>query len=242
VDSGKDYFHTIIRHGQDGDLGDGSVSTFDTTSSFIDGRQVSVHVACHNSVYTSTSFFTRTWITSSSWHFFSGSTDFSQGVRIRRHVRQDDQHVLLQLISIILGRGKSQTRGNDSLDGRVVGEIQEERDSVQRSVLFEIRFEESRRFHVDTHSREYYREVVLVTVQRVFGWTLDETGLSADLRGDLCRRKRIPFNVTSHLLHYVADQRQRRWESFDHGRSSSSRQWLRCPSESFPQDRYENKG
>lgn len=35
---------TIVRHGENGDLGDGSVSALDSTSSLIDGGQVSVHV------------------------------------------------------------------------------------------------------------------------------------------------------------------------------------------------------
>ena len=35
---------TIIRHGQDRNLGNGAISTFDTPSSLINSRQVSIHV------------------------------------------------------------------------------------------------------------------------------------------------------------------------------------------------------
>lgn len=35
---------TVVRHGEDGDLRDGSVTTFNTTCSLVDGRQIGVHV------------------------------------------------------------------------------------------------------------------------------------------------------------------------------------------------------
>ena len=49
---------TIIGHGQNGDLSDGTISAFYTTSSFIDGGQICVHV---------------TRETTTTWHLFSGS-------------------------------------------------------------------------------------------------------------------------------------------------------------------------
>ena len=36
---------TIVRHGEDGDLGNGSVPALDTTGALVDGRQVRVHVS-----------------------------------------------------------------------------------------------------------------------------------------------------------------------------------------------------
>ncbi|RUS78984.1 hypothetical protein EGW08_013241, partial [Elysia chlorotica] len=49
---------TIIRHSKNGNLGDGTISAFNTTSSLIDCGQISVHV---------------TRETTTSRHFFSGS-------------------------------------------------------------------------------------------------------------------------------------------------------------------------
>ena len=70
---------------------------------------------------------------------------------------------------------------------RIVGQVQEQRNSIQGSVLLEILFEESSSLHVDSHSSEDDREVILVSVVDSLGgsWTLDETSLSTDLGGDL---------------------------------------------------------
>lgn len=48
---------TVIRHGENGDLGDGTTTALHTASSLIDGGQVCVHIARE---------------ASASWHFFSG--------------------------------------------------------------------------------------------------------------------------------------------------------------------------
>jgi hypothetical protein len=36
---------TIVRHGKNGNLGDGSVSALDTTGSLVDGGKIGVHVS-----------------------------------------------------------------------------------------------------------------------------------------------------------------------------------------------------
>ena len=48
---------TIVRHSEDGDLGDRAVPTFNPACSLVYGGQISVHV---------------TWETSAAWHLFSG--------------------------------------------------------------------------------------------------------------------------------------------------------------------------
>ncbi len=65
----------IIRHGQNGDLGDGSIAALNSTSPLIDGSQIRVHV---------------TWETTSTRHLFSGSRDLTQSLSIGGHVCQDD--------------------------------------------------------------------------------------------------------------------------------------------------------
>lgn len=49
---------TVVRHGENGDLGDGATPALHTASSLIDGGQVCVHVSRE---------------APASWHFFSGS-------------------------------------------------------------------------------------------------------------------------------------------------------------------------
>lgn len=99
---------TVIRHGQDGDLGDGTVPSLNSTGTFVKGGQIGIKV---------------TRVTSSTGHFLSGGRDFSKSIGITRHVGHDDQHVPLKLISKVLGGGKSETRGDDTFDGRVGSEV-----------------------------------------------------------------------------------------------------------------------
>lgn len=93
--------HVFVWHGQDRNLCDGSIATRDSTSTLVDGRQVGVHV---------------TRVTTTTWNLFTGSRDLTQSVGVRRHVSQDDQNVLLQLVSVVFGRGEGQTRRNDTLN------------------------------------------------------------------------------------------------------------------------------
>jgi hypothetical protein len=65
--------------------------------------------------------------------------------------------------------------------------VQKECDTVQTSVLFEIRFEETRCLHVYTHGREDNGEIILVPIMDILRWALYKAGLTADLGGDLWR-------------------------------------------------------
>lgn len=93
--------HTIVGHGQNGDLGDGSVSASNTTSALVDGGQVSVHV---------------TGVTTTTGNFFSGCRNLTKGVTVRRKVSKNDQDVLLELVGVVFGGGQSKTRSDDTLD------------------------------------------------------------------------------------------------------------------------------
>ena len=72
----------IIRHGENGELGDGSILADDSPCSLVEGGQISVHIP---------------WISSSPWHFFSGSRHLTKSFSVRAHVGQNDEHVLLAL-------------------------------------------------------------------------------------------------------------------------------------------------
>lgn len=158
----------IIGHGQDGNLSNGSVLSSDSTGSLVDGGEIGIEI---------------TWIRSSSWDFFSGGGDFSEGIRVGRHISQDDQDVQFSLVSQILSSGKSKTWGNNSFDGWVLSQVKEKNDSLHGSVLFEIGSEESGDFHVDSHSSEDDGEVLIRVIKNVL--TLNQGCLSDDLGTDL---------------------------------------------------------
>ncbi|KAH3660774.1 hypothetical protein OGATHE_005106 [Ogataea polymorpha] len=163
----------VVRHGQNWNLGNGSVSSFHTTSSLVDSRQVSIHI---------------TRISSSTWHFFSCGRHLSQSVGIRRHIRQNGQHMLFCLVGKIFGSSQRQSWCNDSFDSRVVSQVQEQRSSIQRTVLFEILFEETRRLQVDTHGGKNNTEILLMAVLNILGWS-HQSCLSTNLGCDFIVRK-----------------------------------------------------
>ena len=71
---------------------------------------------------------------------------------------------------------------------RVVGQVQEQSNSLHTAVLLEIASEESAGFQVDTHGTEDDGEVVLVVIVNTLGG-LDQTGLSTNLGSDLVVRQ-----------------------------------------------------
>ena len=113
--------------------------------------------------------------------------------------------MLLKLVGVVLGGGKSETWGDDTLDAggyqsscsgarlfqnlrRVVGQVQEQGGSLHRTVLLEITSEESAGLQVDTHSTKDDGEVVVVSIVNALVWS-DKTSLSTNLSSDFVVRK-----------------------------------------------------
>jgi len=71
---------------------------------------------------------------------------------------------------------------------RVVGQVQEQSNSLHTAILLEVTSEESAGFQVDTHGTEDDGEVVLVVIVNTLG-RLNQTGLSTDLGGNFVVRK-----------------------------------------------------
>jgi hypothetical protein len=92
---------TVVRHGQNGDLGNRSITALYTTSSLVDGGQIRVHV---------------TGVTTTTRHFFSGSGDLTKSVAVGGQVGENDKDVLLELVGVVLGGGEGETGGDDTLD------------------------------------------------------------------------------------------------------------------------------
>src|SRR5712664_3391824 len=93
--------------------------------------------------------------------------------------------MFLELVSIVFSGGERQTGRNDTLDRRIICQVQEESNAVQTPVLFKVLLEEARGFHVHTHSSEHDREVVLVAVENVLGGPFHKASLSDNLGGNL---------------------------------------------------------
>lgn len=128
--------------------------------------------------------------------------------------------MFLKLVSIIFGSRKCQAGSDNTFDGGVVREVEEERYPVERAILLEVGFEEARGLHVHTHRCEHDREVFFVAVVHVLRWTLDEAGLPADLGGDLEERWVCTSIVLAclNILRYEADLQRRILEFSGRGR------------------------
>ena len=168
----------VIRHCQNRDLGDGATLALHSTSSLVDGGQICVHV---------------TRVTSSSGDLFSGSRDFSQGVCVGSHIGQDGEHMHFFGVRQMLGSGQSKTRSDDTLDGWVVGVVHEQDNSVHGAIHFEVSFEESGSFQVDTHCCENNTKVFFGVIEDIFvsffSQLFDQRGLSANLGTNFVVRK-----------------------------------------------------
>ena len=169
----------IVWHGQNWNLGDGTKFSLHSSGSLIDGRQISVHV---------------TWVSSSTWHFFSGGRDFSQGVGVRSHVGQNGEHVHFFFVSQMLSGSEGKSGGDDSLNCGVVCVVHEEHSSVHGSVHLEVSLEETSCLHVDSHCREDNSEVFFGVIKHIL--MLDQSGLSTNLGSNIimgetsCRKER----------------------------------------------------
>jgi hypothetical protein len=92
---------TIVRHGENRNLGNGAVATLNTTGTLVHGGQISVHV---------------TRITTTTRNLFTGSGDLTKSVTVGRQIGKNDEDVLLELVGVVFGGCKSKTRGNNTFD------------------------------------------------------------------------------------------------------------------------------
>src|ERR1700710_2472252 len=77
---------TIVRHGQNGNLSNRAIASFNTSSPFVDGGQISVHV---------------TRITTATGDFFASGRNLSQSIAVRGQICENDQNMLFELISVV---------------------------------------------------------------------------------------------------------------------------------------------
>ena len=82
-----------------------------------------------------------------------------EGLAVARHIGQDNQHVLVQVKRQIFRHGQRGTRGDDTLDDGVVGEVQQHDDALHRAAALEALAEVRRNVVLDAHGREHDGEV-----------------------------------------------------------------------------------
>jgi hypothetical protein len=79
----------------------------------------------------------------------------------------------------MFGCGKSQSWGDDTLNGWIIGVIHEKHNTIHGTVNLEIGFEETSCFQVDTHCRENDDEIFFRVIKDIFSF--NERCLSTDL-------------------------------------------------------------
>jgi len=164
----------IIGHCQNGELSNGTIGASDTSGTLVEGGEIGVHVTRESTT---------------SGHFFSGGRDFSEGVGVGGHISQDGHDVHFLGVSEVLSGGQSESGGNDTLNGSIIGQVHEQHDLVHGAVDFEIGLEESSGRFRYTHSSENNSKVLSGVIVDVL--VLHKIGLSADLSTNLIMGKTI---------------------------------------------------
>mmetsp|Transcript_12047 Transcript_12047/g.33351 ORF Transcript_12047/g.33351 Transcript_12047/m.33351 type:complete len:393 (-) Transcript_12047:710-1888(-) len=190
----------IVGHRQDRQLRDGALPPFDPSGPLVDSGQIRVHVS---------------GVSSPSGHLLSGSRDFSQGVGVRGHIRQNDQHVLAALVREVLCRGQGNSRGDNPLNRRIVRQVEEKDDLLQRAVLLEILLEEGRRLHVHSHGSEDDGEVLLLLPSLSRGRLTEEVDLRLGVAVGLLavrvlHQTSLPANLGSDFVVRETSRREQR--------------------------------
>jgi len=150
----------VLGHGQDRDHSDRSLTVLDAAGAFVHRRQVRVEVAR---------------IAAPSRDLLTRGRDLAQGLGVEGHVDQDDQDVHVQVEGEVLGAGQGEPRRRDALDGRLVGQVEEQDGPLERPGVAEVLDEEIRLFEGDAHGAEDDRE---------FSLPGQDLGLPGDLGGD----------------------------------------------------------
>ena len=147
----------ILRHGEDGDHGDGSFLAHLAAGTLVHGSQVGVQVA---------------GVAAAAGDFLLSRRNLTQSLGVVGNVGENDQHVHVLLKGQILRGGQGHTGGGDTLDGRVVGQVGEQNGTVNGAGALKLADEELRLLEGDTDGSEDHGEV---------GLAVQHLGLTGDL-------------------------------------------------------------
>ncbi len=139
--------HVVVGHGHDHQLSHRSRPTMNTAGPFVDRRQVGVHVS---------------GVAASTRHLLAGRRHLAQGLAVVRHVGEDHEHVEVPLEGEVLGDGQRHPRREQSLDRRIVGQIEEQDGPVELSRLLQVRTKEGSLAMRDAHCGEDDHEVLML--------------------------------------------------------------------------------
>ena len=153
--------NVITGHGQNWELGNGTLLPLHDTSTLVEHGQVGVHVSR---------------VSTSAGNFFTGRTDLTKCVAVVCHVRVDDQHVVVLLKRKVLGSRQGKTRRNDSLNSRVVCEVDKQHSVLKRTGSLQVGTEEVVFLSRDTHGAEDDDELFIGIL---------ELGLACNLQCDV---------------------------------------------------------
>ena len=136
----------VVRDGHDRDLGDAALPAMDAARPLVHRGQVRVRVP---------------GVSASAGDLFAGRPDLSERLRVVRHVRHDDEDVHADLVGEILRGGEGHSRGDEPLDRRVVGQVQEQDGAPKRPRAFEVVHEDAGLLMRDAHRRKHHAEGLL---------------------------------------------------------------------------------
>mmetsp|Transcript_2828 Transcript_2828/g.6092 ORF Transcript_2828/g.6092 Transcript_2828/m.6092 type:complete len:274 (+) Transcript_2828:2106-2927(+) len=162
----------IVRHSKNRKLRNGTIASNNTSSTFVNGGQIGIHI---------------TRVTTASGNFFTSSRNLTKGISVRRHIGKDSEDVQVTFVGKVLRCGESQTRGNNTFNGRIVGQVQEQRSTLHSTTFFEIGTEETSGFHIHTHGTKDNTEILFVCIHGIL--LFDERSLARNLCGNFVVRK-----------------------------------------------------
>jgi len=108
----------VVRHGEDGHLGNGAGPVHKNTGALVERGQVTVEIP---------------GVPLPAGHLPALRGEFAERLAVVGHIRHDDQHVHIPVEGQELGQRQGHARGHDALHGRVIGEVQEHRRVRERA-------------------------------------------------------------------------------------------------------------
>ena len=150
----------IAGHRQDRDLRHRALAALDDAGPLIQAGQIGIQVAGE---------------ALSAGDLALGGREFAQGLAVACHIGQDDQHIFIQVKRQILGHRQRGTRGDDTLDDRVIGKVQQHDNALHRAAALEALTEVGGHIVLDAHGGKDDGKI----------GAIGHAGLTDDLNGQL---------------------------------------------------------
>ena len=156
----------IIRHCQNRNLRNRSLSTFDNTCSFIQACKVGIQISR---------------ISFTGWNFSIGRREFTYRFTIGSHIRENDKNIHATLICQIFCRSQCSSWCQNSFNNRIIGQVDIHDNIIHDTCFFKRSSKQIRDVILDTHGTKYNTEIICIFTSQFC--------LSNDLNGKLIMRK-----------------------------------------------------